>query len=296
MKNILRIPEDKKGVVALILLAWVFATMGVFARYLGTSFELFEQTYLRIGIAFVLGIVIFGRSINFRKLATLPKKDVAVLIFRAICLYTGVVLFTEGLLHTKLGNASFVAALPLLPLFGYFLLKESLKLRTVLYILIGFAGILLIGVRDLAQLSFGYGEMMALLSVIAFDFSYVARRWHSDHLNDKESAVFMFAVGAVFLFISSIVAGETFPTGAEFTPWIIGTLIAAAIFNVLNLYLTNYGFKKVKVAVAGNILTLETVIALGYSVFLFHELPVAQELVGSALVLWSVWEVNKLES
>ena len=290
------IPEDKKGIVALILLAWVFATMGVFARYLGTSFDLFEQTYLRIGVAFVLGIVIFGRSLSIKKLRTLPRKDVIVLVFRAICLYTGVVLFTEGILHTKLGNASFVAALPLLPLFGYFLLKESIKLRTILYIIVGFIGISLIGIQDLSQLSFGYGEMMALLSVIAFDFSYVARRWHSGHLNDKESAVFMFAVGAVFLFISSIVAGEALPTGDQFTPWIIGTLIVAAVFNLLNLYLTNYGFKKVKAAVAGNILTLETVIALGYSVFLFHEVPLLQELLGSALVLLSVYQVNKLES
>lgn len=296
MKKLFSIPEDKKGVAALILLAWVFATMGVFARYLGTSFELFEQTYLRIGIAFLLGVLIFGRSLNFKKLRTLPRKDLSVLIFRAICLYAGVVLFTEGILHTKLGNASFVAALPLLPLFGYFLLKESLKLRTVLYIIIGFVGIALIGIRDFSDLSFGYGEMMALLSVIAFDFSYVARRWHSDHLNDKESAVVMFAIGTMFLFAASYIAGETLPSGTEFTPWVIGTLIVAAVFNLLNLYLTNYGFKNVKVAVAGNILTLETVIALCYSVFLFNEMPIMQELIGSALVLWSVWEVNKLEA
>lgn len=270
--------------------------MGVFARYLGTSFDLFEQTYLRIGVAFVLGLVLFARSITFKKLRILPRKDLLVLFFRAICLYTGVVLFTEGLLHTKLGNASFVAALPLLPVFGYFLLKEKIKIRTILYILVGFVGIVLIGVQDFTQLSFGYGELMALLSVIAFDLSYVGRRWHSDHLNDKESAVVMFAIGAIFLFISSIIAGESLPMGSEFTPWIIGTLIVAALFNVLNLYLTNYGFRRVKVAVAGNILTLETVIALTYSVFLFHEVPVVRELIGSALVLWSVWEVNKTES
>lgn len=296
MSSISLIPDSKKGVIALVLLAWVFATMGVLARYLDASFDLFEQTYLRIGLAFLIGAVIFGRSITVTKLKTLPYRDVLVLIFRSVCLYTGVVLFTEGLLHTKLSNASFVAALPLLPLFGYFFLKEKIKLKTIMYILVGFLGILLIGVRDFTQLSFGYGEFMALLSVIAFDFSYVGRRWHSNHLNDKESAVFMFAVGALFLFVSSILAGESLPATREFTPWIIGTLIVAALFNILNLTLTNYGFNKVKVAVAGNILTLETVIALGYSIFLFQETPILQELVGSILVLLSVWQVNKLES
>lgn len=287
---------NQAGIIALILLAWVFATMGIFARYLDTSFDLFEQTYLRIGCAFLLGILVFWRDIKWEKLKTLPGRDIAVLAFRGVSVYLGVVLFTEALLNTKYGNASFIAVLPLLPLFGYVFLKEKLALRTVGYILVGFFGVALIAVNDFSNLSFGYGEIMAFLSMIAFDFSYVARRWHSDHLSNKESAVFMFAIATVFLFACSYLLGEGLPSVSDFTPLIIATLIISALFNLANLVLTNYGFQHVKVGIAGNILTLETVFALAYSVLLFSEIPTARELLGGALVVASVILVNRSEN
>ncbi len=288
--------ETRKGVISLIVLAFVFATMGVFARYLSTSFELFEQTYLRIGFAFLLGVVLFYKDINWSKLRALPRRDVGILIFRAITLYLGVTLFTEAILHTKYGNASFVSTLPLLPLFGYIFLKERLSLRTITYIGIGFIGILFITITDFDHLTVGYGELMALLSMLAFDFSYIARRWHSDYLNNKESTVFMFVAGAIFLFATSLALGEGLPTPDQFTLIIIGTLLLAALFNVANLYLTNYGFERVKVGVAGNILTLETVFALLYSLFLFGESPLLREYIGGTLVVLSVYLVNRQES
>lgn len=292
----LPLPERTKGILSLILLAFVFATMGIFARYLDLSLELFEQTYLRIGIAFILGIIIFGRNIEWKKFRALPRRDGLILIGRAIALYLGVVLFTEAILNTKYGNASFIAAAPLLPLFGYLMLRETVAWRTVAYIGLGFVGVLLIAVQDFSMLEFGYGEGMALLSMLAFDMSYVARKWQSEHLNNQESTVFMFAVGALFLFISSMAISEGLPTLGQFTPLVIGTLVVAALFNVANLYLTNYGFARVKVAVAGNLLTLETVFALLYSLFLFGEVPLLREIIGGAIIVLSVILINRSES
>ncbi len=287
--------ETKKGIAALVILAFVFATMGVFARYLGTEFALFEQTYLRIGLAFLFGIILFARDLRVERLGTLPRKDALVLIGRAVALYLGVVLFTEAVLHAKYGNASFIATIPLLPLFGYVFLKEKLGLRTLAYIGVGFAGMALIAVQDLRDLQFGYGELMALLSAFAFDISYVARRFHSDHLNNKESTVFMFFFGALFLFITSLALGEPLPNISEFSPILLFTLAGASLFNVANLYLTNYGFERVKVGIAGNILTLEVVFALLYGILLFHEMPLLRELVGGALIVFSVYQINRKE-
>lgn len=285
-----------KGIVALVMLAWVFATMGVFARYLDLSFDLFEQTYLRIGLAFLFASILFYRHLDFAHFKSMPRKDVGVLIFRSICLYLAVVLITEAFLNTKYSNASFVATLPLLPVFGYLLLGETIKFRTILYIALGFVGFTLITVSDFASFSVGYGEMMAFGSMILFDLSYVGRRWHSNHLNNYESTVFMFAVGTVFLFTTSMLLGEGLPTSDLFTTSVIGVLIIASLFNVVNLYLTNYGFEHVKVAVAGNILTLEVVFALLYSLFLFQEVPILREIIGGALIVTSVYLVNKSEA
>jgi drug/metabolite transporter (DMT)-like permease len=288
--------EENKGILSLVLLAWIFATMGVFARYLSTDFELFEQTYLRIGLAFLLGCILFVHKIDVRKICAASKKDLLILAFRAVTLYLGVVLFTEAILSTAYGNASFVASLPLMPLLGYILLRETLKMRTLLYILLSFIGVALIAITDFSTMKIGYGEVVALLSLVSFDLSYIARRWHSDYLNNYESAVVIFGIGALFLFLTSMILGENLPTVDQFSLSIVAVLLIAAIFNVANLLLTNYGFAHVKVAVATNILTLEVVFALAYGIFLFKEIPVLREVLGGALILYSVYMVNRLES
>jgi len=287
--------QPKKGILALVVLAWTFATMGVFARYLATEFALFEQTYLRIGLAFLIGVIVFYSKCNFKKMRLLPKKDFFVLVGRSIFLYLGVVMITAAFLQTKYSNATFAASLPLMPLLGYALLKERIKIRTVFYILLGFFGLTLIVFKDLNLFSIGYGEMLAFGSLLFFDLSYIGRRLHSDYLNNYESTVFMFAVGSVFLFLTSLCTGERLPTLNHFSSLTIIALIGAAVFNIANLFLTNYGFQNVKVAVAGNILTLESVFALLYGIFLFKEIPSLFEWIGSALILTSVFLVNRSE-
>ena len=202
----------KRGVAALILLAWVFATMAVFARYLSAEFSLFTQIYLRIGIALLMSVILFAPRLRRSAIAALNCKDIGVLVVRSIFLYAGVVLFTESILHAKIGNASLISTLPLMPILGYVLLKETIKRNTVVYILVGFIGSLLIVFKDLTIASIGYGEIMALLSLLAFDFSYVTRKWQSETLNNFETTTIMFAIGTLLLCLSAFIAGEPTPT------------------------------------------------------------------------------------
>lgn len=285
-----------KGIIALITLAWVFATMGVFARYLGTEFELFEQTYLRIGLALLIACLIFGYRISWTKYLKLNKKDILILCFRAVCLYLGVVLITEGLMNAKYANASLAAVVPIMPVMAFFLLKERIALKTVAFIIFGFSGVCLISFDGLSLDRFGYGELMAFISLIFFNLSYIGRKWHSDYLNNYETTIFMFFVGALFLLITSMLLGEGLPSANQFSWSIILALIGGAVFNVINLLLTNYGFQHVKASVAGNILTLEVVFALGYGLFLFQETPVIREILGGLIILTSVYFVNKIEN
>jgi drug/metabolite transporter (DMT)-like permease len=205
-------------------------------------------------------------------------------------------MLTEAFLHTKYSNATFAASLPLLPLFGYIFLKEKIKIETLGYILLGFIGLAIVTLKSLSEFTFGYGELMAFGSLILFDLSYVGRKWHTNYLNNYETTVLMFAFGALFLSTTSLLVGETLPTQGQFSVTIVVTLVVAAVFNIANLFLTNYGFEHVKVAVAGNILMLESVFALLYGVFLFNEIPLIKELLGSAIILLSVYLVNRAET
>jgi len=287
--------ERNKGIISLIILAWVFATMGVFARYLGTEFQLFEQTYLRIAIALIISSLIFSYKVVWAKYLNLNKSDALILIFRAVCLYLGVVFITEGLLNANYANASIVAVVPLMPIMAYFLLKERISWKTVGFIIFGFSGVCLMSLDGLSFNRLGYGEMMAFISLIFFDLSYIGRKWHSNYLNNYETTIFMFFVGSIFLFITSITLGEGLPTSDQFSSYIMLALLGGAIFNVINLLLTNYGFQHVKASVAGNILTLEVVFALAYGLFLFKEIPLIREILGGIIILISVYFVNKIE-
>jgi drug/metabolite transporter (DMT)-like permease len=292
----MKIKENTKGILSLILLAFVFATMGIFARYLSSSFELFEQTYLRIGLAFLISILFFISKIDFKKIQRIPTKDVHLILLRSISLYLGIVLITQAFLTTSYSSATFVATLPLLPLFGYFILKEKINKISLLYILLGFAGFILIAIKDFSQMSLGVGELFALSSLVLFSISYVTRKLHSDFLNNYELTSIMFFIGSIFLFLTSLFIGESLPALNQFTLTTILVLLVAAFLNVANLFLTNYGFSKVKAAVAGNILTLEALFALLYGMILFNEPVILKELLGGILIVLSVILLNRKEN
>lgn len=283
-----------RGVIAAIALALVFASMGIFARYLSTDFTLLAQTYLRIGLAFVIGAAIFARTTHWANYVKLTIGEWGILTLRAVSLYGGVLLFSYALIIGNYSNVAFAASLPLLPLFGYFLFKEKLTIQIVGYVLLSFAGLALIAVTDWSSFSFGYPEALGALSVLLFDISYIARKWEGTTLTSRESAMGIFAIGAVLMFLTSFAVGEGLPTFAGLGFDIVIALIIAAILNLLNLTLTNYVFTALTATLAGALLALETVFSLGISVLLYAEIPTMIQLFGSALILASVYKINQL--
>ena len=144
--------EKHKGFIALVVLAFVFATMGIYARYLQTDFALFQQIYLRVFGAVLLGTIIFWRSLRFKRFLSISKRDWTIIFLRGLTFGIGVVFFTLAFITTKYSNATFVAAIPLLPILGYFLLGEKISKKKLIYITIGFIGLLIIAVHDFTNI------------------------------------------------------------------------------------------------------------------------------------------------
>lgn len=283
-----------KGVIAGVLLALVFASMGIFARYLSTDFTLLAQTYLRIGLAFLIGAVVFARTTRWSLFLNLPMREWGILTLRAVSLYTGVLLFSYALIIGNYGTVAFAASLPLLPLFGYVLFKEKLTVQIVGFILLSFLGLALIAITDWTQLSFGVPELLGALSVLLFDISYVARKYESGVLSGRESAMAIFAIGALVMFVASIFVGEGVPSLGAFSIELSIVLFIAAVLNLLNLTLTNYVFTALTATLAGTLLMLETVFSLGISILLYSEVPTLVQLCGAMLILTSVYKINQL--
>ena len=247
--------------------------------------------------AFIVGYLVFRNQIDISKFKTLPAKDWIIIVLRAVSYSLfGIILFTQAILITKYSNVSFISSLPTVAILGFVFLHEKVTFKKLALILIAFLGILLISVQDYSNLlDWGRGEVLTLISTVFFSLSYIARKWQSDILNNKELTVINFLIAFLAVFIVSIVKGDGLPTSG----WNIGLLVAvigAGIFNILNVFLTNYGFQKINAALASNLLTLEVVFAILLGFIFYKEIPLAKELIGGLIITLSVIGMNKVEA
>lgn len=287
----------EKGVLALALLALVFASMGLFARYLSTSFSTYQQVYLRLTAAFVLSFLAFRTQIDWRKFKKVSKKDWGIILLRAISYSLfGIVLFTQAILITKYSNVSFISSLPMTAVLGFILIGETFNFKKAFWVLIAFIGVVLISIKDYSHLFvWGHGEILTLISTVFFSLSYVARKWQSDFLNNKELTVVNFIFASLAVFLVSVFQGEGLPMFGW--SWgILAAVLGAGLFNVFNIYLTNYGFQKVEAVLASNILTLEAFFAVILGFIFYREVPLIKDLFGGIVIISSVIAMNKLEA
>src|SRR5690348_7637435 len=133
--------DHQKGILALILLALVFASMGLFARYLATGFLLFQQVYLRMFAACVIGFFALRSQMNISKFMKIPTKDWVVIVLRGVSYALfGIVLFSQAIILTKYSNVSFIGALPTTAILGFILLHEKITAKKVGLVLLACVG------------------------------------------------------------------------------------------------------------------------------------------------------------
>lgn len=289
--------SHQKGMVTLVLLSLVFASMGLFARYLSTGFSVLQQVYLRVFAAFVLGMIVFNKDLDWSKLKKISFKEWLLIFFRGAAFYVfGVVLFTKAIILTKYSNVSFISALPATALLGTLLFKEKLTWQKTALLITAFLGVVFITVKDYSNIfMWGRGEIITLVSTLFFSLNYVTRKWHSKLLNSQEITQLIIFFPLVLLFITSLAIGEGLPV----IGWNAGSILViliAGTFNVGQHLLINYGFKHVKAILASNILTLESLFAVILGYLFYREVPNLKELIGGIVIILSVVGMNKLEN
>src|SRR3989338_5410057 len=289
---------ERKGVIYLVLLTFNFGLIAILARFLSFYLTLCQQLYLTVGIAFLFGLVIFKKDLHYEKLKKIPFRDWFILAVRAIFGYVlGGLLYREALTLTKISNVTFIQSIPFAAILGFILFGEKLTVKKVLYVILAFAGVMLIAVKDFSSLFiWGKGEIFSLISTFLFSFAFLARRWLSNFLNNQEMSQIALFIGFVILFGLSLINAELIPV----FPINGGLLFIVALFllsfiNTIDGLLINFGFKHVPHVLASNILTLESVFALGLAFIFYREIPLVKECIGGILIIGSVIQMNKLE-
>lgn len=280
--------EKQKGIFALVLVAVAWGVLPIFPRFLSQSFALYQQLYVRIGSAFVFSILFFRKDLSLKKILRIPGKDLFLIVLRSLSYWIlGAGAMTASLLLTKVSNVMFIQAIPMTAIFGVILLHEKFNKEILVLVVLSFVGILIVSVNDVnGLLRFGLGELLSLFSVIAFSFSLVARKWQTDHLNDRElSTLSLFIAFILTIVISLIIKEGPLMWNGDFT--LFGIIIASGIIIAGMNFFLNFAYKRVEAIVSGPILSLEIFLSIIFAFIVFQETPTIRVGVGGILVLLS---------
>lgn len=287
--------NKQKGIMALVGLAFTYASFGFFTRYLSANFGFFQQLYIRIFAGLIIGFLIFGKNFNFSKLKKISFKEWLLLIFRACAYYLlGAALFNKAVLITKISTVAFIGSIPMTAILGFLILKEKVTFKKVFFITLSFVGVIIISINNFSDLGFGLGEVLALLSCFFASISIVFRKYQTKLLNNVEITQIQLFIAFIFIFVASLLMNE----GLPINNWNVNTfliIVLSGLANVLMIFFTNYGFEHVKTSIAANILTLEMFFALLIGLLLYQEIPSLKESLGGILILFSAIQMNKLE-
>ena len=283
------------GILALVAVAVYYGITAVLARYLSINNDVFEQWYLRYGIAFLASLIIFYKKIHYKKFLHLPKKEWLILLIRVFLgNVAAVVLYTLAAQQAKIGPVAFMQAFPSLALLAVIVMHEKLTMKKGLSVLLSFVGVLIVVVENSHDLlSFNIGEIYSLISGVLFSFMFITRKWHTGILNNQEITTALIGLGFIANYLLSIIIYRHFFVAVDhWSIQFVAILFFASIASVGNFFFLNYGFERVSGIIAGNILNLEQVFGPIFGYIFYHEILTGREIIGGVIILVAVVAMN----
>ncbi len=285
------------GIIALVTVALFYGITAVLARYLATGSGVFEQWYLRYGIAFISALIIFHGRLDFGKFRRLPKAEWQILIFRSLVGGVAAVgLYTLAAQNAKIGAVAFMQAVPTLSALGILLMHEKLTAPKAGLIALSFVGVIIAAVENPHDLmSLNIGEIYSLISGALFSLFFITRKWHTGALNNQEITLATLGLSAVANYLLSLVLyHRLFPDTSGWSPFFVVVLLVAGIMGVANIFLLNFGFERVSGIIAGNIMNLEQLFGPIFGFIFYGEVLTGRELIGGIIIVAAAIGMNRL--
>lgn len=277
----------KKGAIFLLTAAFIYSTMPVLIRALGSQgIPPVSQVFLRYVFSFLAASTYFF-VITKQKLI-LPNKNIGLLLFATIFGYGMTnVFFTIGILNTQVSNALFLFFTFVIwaPILGYVFLKEKVNKYNLSALALSMIAIYLL-FQPSSLSTWKIGGAFALLAALAQASYIVARKKLSSY-----SASFMMIVntflGAFFVGFLSLILESKFYFGSEILNLNLNTWIITITFGFLNfmawLAMTK-GFEYFKASSSSIILLSELIFGVIFAFMFFGEIPTYLTLIGGALI------------
>lgn len=239
--------------------------------------------------------VVFGKKENRNELLHLPKKELLLSSVSGIFLALHFAMWFESLQHTSVASSTTIVCTDVIWVsLGFCLfLKGKLTWKAVLAIVGAFAGSVLIACAD-ATAGIGlYGVMLALLAAIAASVYTLIGRIVRETVSTTVYTYTVYACCATVLLILCAVqkhnifafGGKNILVGLSLA--VASTLLGHSVFSWCLKYLSPSFITAAKLC--------EPVVAAVLAVFLFKEYPAIMQIIGSAVILISVYCYSRLE-
>ena len=281
----------------------LFAVIVWGASFIATKVALQDLSPITlVWLRFLMGVVILGLVVMFRRQFTLPEKKewgyFALLGFLGITFHQW--LQSNALQTSEAGTTAWIVSTTpvFMAVLGWFLLKERLGWTKSLGILLAFLGVLVVIARgDLSSISIGKfgapGDVLVLISAVNWAvFSALSRRGLKTH-SASLMMFFIMLLGWAFttlIFIPTSGMGEILSVTSN-TWMAVGFL---GVFCSGLAYIAWYdALQALSTAQTGVFLYIEPLVTVVVAFFVLGEPITPALLIGGAVILFGVWLVNR---
>ena len=204
--------------------------------------------------------------------------------FGGLALSVGFVAYVFAMYTTTVANTNFIISLEtiFLALFGYFFLKEKINLITLISIILGISGVLIILGNSLSiQTSEQFiGNVIALIMPISFAILVIIVRKYPN----VDMVPAQFTAGIVAALIGFFIADQLIMSSKDF---ILASI--AGIFQIgFGFILITVGSRTTPAAVVGVLMLIESVLGPLWAWLFINEVPPLTVLIGGGVIIFAI--------
>lgn len=232
--------DKQKGVMYIVLSAFFFALMAMFVKLAG-DLPSTQKSFFRNLIAMIISMAIIikdGYGFHYKKENLIP------LFLRASFGTVGILANFYAVDHLLLSDASMLQKLSpfFVILFSYFILKEKVSIKQMLFVLIAFLSALLVIKPSFSNTSL-FASIIAIIGAMGAGMAYTLVRLLTNRGEDKPKIVFFFSAFSTIILLPMLIIDYKPMTYIQLI-YLLLAGVAASIgqFAVTNAY--SYGSGK----------------------------------------------------
>ena len=204
--------------------------------------------------------------------------------FGGLALSVGFVAYVFAMYTTTVANTNFIISLEtiFLALFGYFFLKEKINLITLISIILGISGVLIILGNSLSiQTSEQFiGNVIALIMPISFAILVIIVRKYPN----VDMVPAQFTAGIAAALIGFFIADQLIMSSKDF---ILASI--AGIFQIgFGFILITVGSRTTPAAAVGVLMLIESVLGPLWAWLFINEVPPMTVLIGGGVIIFAI--------